>query len=205
MLTAAVPAGTRAQAVAPQSSSVLCLRPRPLASGCAHYVFFDAVGAVGIIRGSHPLGLGRTTDDLPSYGGGLIGAMSNVNGANAVGLSFELDYAFQGQGSVKAHWRRWRPSGASLEVAAGPMFGDVLIAGNGGDVRVRAKGATADVSVIGRHNLGVFVGTDYLNGAGRSSLGVHAGVRAEAKWALAATAAVGAVFLFSYWALGHGA
>ena len=47
-------------------------------------------------------------------------------------------------------------------------------------------GATMDVEFIERHGLGV-------HGGGRSSTGVHAGLRAESYWALLAGAAVGAL------------
>jgi len=57
------------------SQATLCASPKPRRDGCSSFVFFNAIGAVGIVRGTHlPLNT-QTDDDLPSYGGASLGYM----------------------------------------------------------------------------------------------------------------------------------
>jgi len=65
-------------------------------------------------------------------------------------------------------------------------------------VRVRAAGFTLDASAMESHGVGVLVGVDHINGAGRSATGLHAGTRLEAWPAVGATLLVGLAFLVTY-------
>jgi hypothetical protein len=176
------------------SQATLCPSPKPRRDGCSSFVFFNAIGAVGILRGTHPHLNTQTDDDLPSYGGASLGYMHAIDSGTSAGISGEIGYWVAGRFSMKAHVRHWFRNRTSLEAAAGPIAVDIFVPGNGGDERVRAHGATMDVAFIERHGLGFFAGSDIIRGGGRSSTGVHAGLRAESYWALLAGAAVGALY-----------
>ena len=185
------------------SQATLCSSPKPLRDGCSSFVFLNAIGAVGIVRGTHPNMNTQTDDDLPSYGAASVGYMLAIDSATSAGVSGELGYGLAGRFSVKAHVRHWFRNRASLEAATGPIAVDIFVPGNGGDERVRAQGVTVDVAAIERHGLGFFVGSDVIHGGGRTSTGVHAGLRAESYWALLAGAAVGALYGVLYIGLSH--
>jgi hypothetical protein len=174
--------------------ATLCASPKPRFDGCSSFVFFNAIGAVGVLRGTHPHLNTQTDDDLPSYLGASVGYMHALDSGTSAGVSGEIGYGISGRFSMKAHVRHWFRNRASLEAATGPIAVDIFVPGNGGDERVRAVGATMDVAFIEPHGLGFFAGSDMVRGGGRSSTGVHAGLRAESYWALLAGAAVGALY-----------
>jgi hypothetical protein len=197
MALGAAPVGVHAQARVP-THTVICLTPKPLTKGCSDFVFYDGVAVLGVARGAHDFEFGRTRDDLPSYAGGMIGYMRNVNPSVAVGGSVEVGAGLAGRASAKMHYRRWMPRGGSLDMGAGPLWVDVFQPGNGGDVRVRASGVTLDASAIEAHGVGLLAGVDHTRGGGRSSTGLHAGTRLEAWPAVGATLLVGLAFLLTY-------
>jgi hypothetical protein len=160
---------------------------------CRSFVFLDAVGAFGVVRASQAKGT-QTDDDLPSYGGGMLGFMVNADSSHSIGASAEYDYSFSGRGSVKAHWRRWLGNRSSFDVAAGPLAVDVFRRGNGGDQRVTVHGFTADIAFISRQGIGVYAGVDHIGVTQTPSAGFHVGARLESWWAMAAGGVTAALF-----------
>ena len=181
-----------------QHQSPLCYRPKPLAR-CSAFVFLDGAGALELAAG-HTLGQ-KTYHDLSTFGGGLVGVMRNTRSDQSVGLSAEYEYGTAARGSVKAHWRKWYSNGASLDASAGPMLADIFSPGNGGDQRVRAKGATADVALVNKGGIGLFVGVDQISGAGRTTRGLHSGIRTEGWFTVGAAVAALATFTAGGWIL----
>ena len=185
--------------LAAQHRSPLCYRPKPLTE-CTAFVFLDGAGALGLLSAPQTIGP-KTYHDPPAYGGALIGVMRNTRREQSVGLSAEYDYGAAARVSVKGHWRKWYANGTSLDASAGPMRADIFSPGNGGDQRIRAKGATADVAFVHRLGLGLFVGVDQISGSGRTSRGLHAGVRTEGWLTVAAAAGVLGAFTAGGWIL----
>jgi hypothetical protein len=178
----------------------MCFRPKPLAD-CRAFVFFDGVGAVGVLRMHHQLAPGLSVaDDFTPYGGGAVGFMTNVDPTHSLGLSLEFAVASEGNArwAAKGHWRRWSPNRTSLDVAAGPLVMDFTARDAAACEqcirRERGAGATASVSLIERHGLGAFAGADVARGAGRTSVGLHVGARLEGYSAAIAALAAGAGF-----------
>lgn len=177
-----------------EGQSTTCVSPKRLSDGCRTFVFFDGAGAAALIRGAHGNLRVDPAEDLPSYAGGLVGVMRNVDSVSAVGVSAEFDYAFTGRASLKTHYRRWLVGRTSVDLSAGPLLVDIFETEGRGDTRIRARGATADLAVVERHGLGLFVGADLIEGDHRSSTGLHVGARAEGAAAALAAAVVGGLF-----------
>lgn len=176
------------------SASRTCLSPKPLKKGCRDFVFLHDVGMLGIARGRHDTHANQN-EDFPGHAGVVIGYMRNVDSTHAVGGSFEFDYGLAGRMSFKAHYRTWLSSGSSFDAAAGPLVAEVFQAGNGGDERVKAFGVTADIAWILPWHFGPTAGLDVAHAPGRETFGVHAGLRLESGWAVAAAAAAGALYV----------
>jgi hypothetical protein len=177
----------------PVASQQACASPKPLSAGCRSFLFLDAVGSLGLARASKPRRT-QTDDDLPSFGGVMVGYGRNIDSATAIAVSGEFDYALAGRGSAKVHWRRWLANRSSIDLAAGPLAVDAFRPGNGGDERVRLTGVTAEAGFVTRFGLGAVAGVDKVYGAETPGTGVHVGIHAESYWAIAAIAVTGALY-----------
>ena len=182
------------------AASNLCFRPKSPRE-CENFVFLDAVGALPVLPSTHTLFPGRTVRDLAPFGGASVGFMHSASDASSIGLSIDGAVSGVGDGrvAVKAHWRRWYQTG-SMDVSAGPLAGDVTVlyplSGCATcEARRRTHGATAEVSLIERHGVGLMLGADVAKTGDRLSRDVHAGARLEAYPALAVAILTGIGFV----------
>jgi hypothetical protein len=210
-LLALVPGGLSAQQPGVCFSGVI----RPSCSG-----FFLFEGTAVASGGSGPITINTITPstagnitlehhirDLPSYFSGAVGYVHVVRTKTAVGPVAELGFSNTSElgnahrVAVTGRVRRWLGN-AVLDVGAGPLGVEVFTPSASGDCctdKVRAYGVTLETALTYRSLGGITLGADAIHGAGRTSTGLHAGVRVGSYGAVAAaavTAALGALILY---------
>lgn len=205
--------------LAQKPAESLCFSPRPL-SECERFLFFDAALVAGLLRAPHELrptnvqaGItfsNRNVEDLSHYGAGIIGFMSNRDSTHAVGGSIEFGYDGEHPRiSAKLHRRTWFTDRRSLDLSFGPKAVEVVGLDDGPTaqcigcaIRTWSYGVTGDMVVTERHGFGLLLGTDLIQGGGRTSAGIHAGTRMESYTAVAATILAGVLGVAAYYIVG---
>ena len=154
-----------------------------------------------------PFVLVHRIHDLPSYFSGALGYVHVVNSNTAIGPVAELGFANTSElgnahrVAVTGRFRRWLGN-TVLDVGAGPLGVEVFTPSRSGDCctdKVTAYGATLETAVTYKGLAGITLGADAIHGAGRTSAGLHAGLRVGSYGAVASavvTAALGALVLY---------
>jgi hypothetical protein len=154
-----------------------------------------------------PFILVHRIQDLPSYFSGALGYVQVIGTNTAFGPVAELGFSNTSElgnahrVAVTGRFRRWMGN-AVLDVGAGPLGVEVFTPSRNGDCctdRVRAYGATLETALSFRGLAGITVGADAIHGGGRTTAGLHAGVRVGSYGAVGAaviTAALGAFVLY---------
>jgi hypothetical protein len=154
-----------------------------------------------------PIILVHRIHDLPSYFSGALGYVHVIGANTAVGPVAELGFSNTSElgnahrFAVTGRVRHWLGS-AVLDVGAGPLGVEVFTPSASGDCctdKVNAYGVTLETALTYRSLGGVTLGADAIHGAGRTSTGLHAGVRVGSYGAVAAavvTAALGALIAY---------
>ena len=146
--------------------------------------------------------------DLPGYFSGALGYVHVVGPATALGAVAELGFnstselgnAHRVAATVRV--RRWLGN-AVLDVGAGPLRTEVFTPSRDACCtdKVRAYGATLETALTYRSLGGITIGADAIHGAGRTSTGLHAGVRVGSYGAVAAAVVTAALGALVYYAL----
>jgi len=212
-LLAATPATLNAQTprvcfsgvVRPACSGFLLFEGNAVASGGSSEFTLNTT----VPTTTGPIILAHRIRDLPGYYSGSLGYVHVVGSKTAVGAVAELGFsntselgnAHRVAGTVRV--RRWLGD-AVLDVGAGPLGVEVFTASRSGDCctdKVKAYGATIETALTYRSLAGVTLGADLVRGAGRTSTGVHAGVRVGSYGAVAAAVITAALGALAYYAL----
>ncbi|HTE47457.1 MAG TPA: hypothetical protein VK636_19605 [Gemmatimonadaceae bacterium] len=208
--------GAQAQSPACFSGSI---RPQ-----CSGFILFEGSAVISRGGGEHtsttvvpippgnggPITLVNHFHDLPSFYSGALGYVRVVGTRSAIGAVAELGFSNTSdlgnahRVALTARARR-QFTNLALDVGAGPVGVQVFEARNGSCCtdRTIAYGATAETAVMYRGYLGLTAGADFINGAGRSSGAVHAGVRVGSYGAIAAAIATAAIGAVGFWGLSH--
>ena len=163
--------------------------------------------------GSGPIILPHHIHDLPSYFSGALGYVHAIGAKTAVGPVAELGFSNTSElgnahrVAVTARVRHWLGRGSAvLDVGAGPLGVEVFTPSVNGDCctdKVKAYGVTLETALTYRSLGGITVGADAIHGAGRTSTGLHAGVRVGSYGAVAAAAVTAALGAFVAYGLSH--
>ena len=149
--------------------------------------------------------------DLPGYFSGAFGYVHVVGPATAVGAVAELGFSNTSElgnahrVAATVRVRRWLGN-AVLDVGAGPLGAEVFIPSRTGDCctdKTRAYGATLETALTYKSLGGITIGADAIHGAGRTSTGLHAGVRVGSYGAVAAAVVTAALGALAYYALSN--
>ena len=192
---------------------------RPACSG-----FFFLEGTAAASGGSSEFTINTTTPsttgpiilahhmrDLPSYVSGALGYVHVVNSNTAVGAVGELGFANSSElgnthrFAATVRVRRWLGA-VVLDVGAGPLGVEVLTLSPYGDCctdKVRSYGATLETALSYKGWAGLTLGVDAIHGAGRTSTGLHAGVRVGSYGAVATAVVTAALGAFVWYGLAH--
>jgi hypothetical protein len=191
----------------------------PIRPGCSGFVLFEASAAAA--RGGTdrrapfdvPLSDGTTITsfvhyrDLPGYYSGSLGYVRVVDPRTAIGAVGELGFSNTSdvgnarRFALTGRWRR-QVGDWSVDAGAGPLVAQVFAASNACCVeRKLAYGGTLETAVLFRGYVGATAGADLINGAGRTSAGVHAGVRVGSYGAVITSAIAAAATGILWWGL----
>lgn len=149
--------------------------------------------------------------DLPSYYSGAVGYVHVIGTNTAIGPVAELGFSNTSElgnahrVAVTGRVRRWLGN-AVLDVGAGPLGVEVFTPSASGDCctdKVRAYGVTLETALTYRSLGGITLGADAIHGAGRTSTGLHAGVRVGSYGAVAAAVVTAALGAFVFYGLSH--
>lgn len=187
---------------------------------CSGFVLFEGTAVAS--GGSSELTLNTTVPtttgniilvhhvrDLPGYYSGALGYVHVVAPTTAIGAVAELGFSNTSElgnahrVAITARARRWLGN-AVLDVGAGPLGVEVFVPSTSGGCctdKVRAYGATLETSLTYRGLGGITIGADAVHGAGRTSTGLHAGVRVGSYGAVAAAVVTAALGALVYYAL----
>ena len=190
---------------------------------CSGFVLFEGTAAAS--GGSSAFTINTTTapvggtilvhriHDLPSYFSGALGYVHVVGSNTAVGAVGELGFSNTSElgnahrFAATARVRRWLGSGGGvLDVGAGPLGVEVFTPSRNGDCctdRVRAYGATLEAALTYKGLAGITIGADAIHGGGRTSTGLHAGVRVGSYGAVATAVVTAALGAFVWYGLAH--
>lgn len=196
----------------------------PIRPQCAGFIVFEGSAVISRGGGEHtstlvvpippgnggPITIVNHFHDLPSFYSGSLGYVHVVGMRSAIGAVAELGFSNTSdlgnahRVAITARARR-QFANVALDVGAGPLGVQVFEAGITSCCtdRTIAYGGTVETAVMYRGYLGVTAGADFINGAGRRSQAVHAGVRVGSYGAVAAAIATAAIGAFGYWALSH--
>jgi hypothetical protein len=149
--------------------------------------------------------------DLPSYFSGALGYVHVIGTSTAVGPVLELGFSNTSElgnahrVAVTGRVRRWLGN-AVLDLGAGPLGVEVFTPSTSGSCctdRVRAYGATLETALTYKSLGGITLGADAIHGAGRTSTGLHGGVRVGSYGAVAAAVVTAALGAFVLYGLSH--
>jgi hypothetical protein len=199
----------------------LCFKG-PIRPQCSGFLIFE--GSAAVARGGTderapfqvPIGNGNTLTsfvhyrDLPGYYSGSLGYLRVMDPRTAIGAVGELGFSNTSdvgnarRFALTGRWRR-QLSNFSFDAGAGPLFAQVFSApANGCCVeRKLGYGGTVETALLYRGYAGLTAGADVINGAGRTSAGVHAGVRVGSYGAVAASAVTGLLMGVLWWAIAN--
>lgn len=188
---------------------------------CSGFVLFEGTA---VASGSSAMTLNTTTPtttgnivlehhirDLPSYFGGALGYVHVVGTKTAIGPVVELGFSNTSElgnahrVAVTGRFRRWLGN-AVLDVGAGPLGVEVFTPSVRGDCcsdKVNAYGLTLETALTYKSLGGLTLGADAIHGAGRTSTGVHAGVRVGSYGAVATAVVSAALGAFVLYGLSH--
>lgn len=194
----------------------------PIRPECSGFVLFEASAAAA--RGGTdqrapfdvPLADGTTLTsfvhyrDLPGYYSGSLGYVRVVDPRTAIGAVGELGFSNTSdvgnarRFALTGRWRRQFPNW-SVDAGAGPLVAQVFAARSNGCCveRTMAYGGTLETAVLYRGYVGLTAGADLINGAGRTSGALHAGVRVGSYGAVVVSTIAAAVAGFYWWGLAH--
>jgi hypothetical protein len=192
----------------------------PIRPACSGFVLFEASAAAargGTDRNAPfdvPLGNGGTTTsnvharDLPGYYSGSLGYVRVVDPRTAIGVVGELGISNTANAgdlarfAVKGRWRRQLGTW-SFDADAGPLVAQVLNVPRQGCCfgQANAYGGTMETALLYRGYGGVMAGADLIHGAGRTSGGLHAGLRVSSYTTVIAAAAAGALIGVVWWGM----
>jgi len=194
----------------------------PIRPDCSGFVIFE--GSAAAARGGTdrrtafevPLANGGTISsfvhyrDLPGYYSGSLGYVRVVDPRTAIGAVGELGFSNTSdvgnarRFALTGRWRRQLPNW-SFDAGAGPLVAQVFqVASNSCCVeRTLAYGGTVETALLYRGYVGLTAGADLINGAGRTSGALHAGVRVGSYGAVIASTIAGALTGLLWWGLAH--
>jgi hypothetical protein len=208
---------------AARSQSPACFNG-PIRPQCSGFILFEGSAVISRGGGEHsstlvvpippgnggPITIVNHFHDLPSFYSGALGYVHVVGMRSAIGAVAELGFSNTSdlgnahRVAITARARR-QFTNAAVDVGAGPLGVQVFEAGTSSCCtdRTIAYGGTVETAVMYRGYVGLTAGADFINGAGRSSRAVHAGIRVGSYGAIAAAIATAAIGAFGYWALSH--
>lgn len=139
--------------------------------------------------------------DLPGYYSGSLGYVRVIDPRTAIGAVGELGLTTSSEAgdtqrlALTGRWRRQLPNW-TLDAGAGPLLTQVFDAPSRTCCagQTMAYGGTAETALLYRGQIGLTAGADLIHGAGRTSGGLHAGVRVGSYSSVVA-AAIGAGLL----------
>jgi hypothetical protein len=188
---------------------------------CSGFVLFEGTAAAS--GGSSEFTINTTTapvggsvlvhriHDLSSYYSGALGYVHVVGSATAIGAVAELGFSNTSElgnahrFAATARVRRW-VGDAVLDVGAGPLGVEVFTASPNGNCctdKVRAYGGTLETALTYKSLVGIALGADAIHGGGRTSAGLHAGVRVGSYGAVATAVVTAALGAFVWYGLSH--
>ena len=189
---------------------------------CSGFVLFE--GSAVASAGSSEFTINTTTPtttgpfvlvhrihDLPSYFSGALGYVHVVNKNTAIGPVAELGFSNTSElgnahrVAVTGRYRRWLGD-AVFDIGAGPLGVEVFTPSRNGDCctdKVTAYGATLETAFTYKGLAGITLGADAIHGAGRTSAGLHAGVRVGSYGAVASAVVIAALGAFVWYGLSH--
>jgi hypothetical protein len=194
--------------IRPACSSFVLFEGTAVASGGSSEFTINTIipTTTGIIAFAHRV------RDLPGYYSGALGFVHVVGPATAVGAVAELGFSNTSElgnahrFAATARVRRWLGD-AVLDIGAGPLGVEVFTPSrSGGDCctdKVKAYGATLETALTYKSLGGITIGADAIHGAGRTSTGLHAGVRVGSYGAVAAAVVTAALGALVYYALSN--
>ncbi len=147
--------------------------------------------------------------DLPGYYSGALGYVHVVGATTAIGAVAELGFSNTSElgnahrVAATARVRRWLGN-AVLDMGAGPLGVEVFTPSANSDCcsdKVKAYGVTLETALTYKSLGGLTLGVDAVHGAGRTSTGLHAGVRVGSYGAVAAAVVTAALGALVYYAL----
>jgi hypothetical protein len=196
----------------------------PIRPSCSGFIVFEGSAVISRGGGEHtstvvvpispgnggPITIVNHFHDLPSFYSGALGYVRVVGTRSAIGAVAELGFSNTSdlgnahRVALTARARR-QFTNLALDVGAGPIGVQVFEAGSASCCtdRTIAYGGTMETALMYRGYLGLTAGADFINGAGRSSGAVHAGVRVGSYGAVAAAIATAAIGAVGAWALSH--
>ena len=158
-----------------------------------------------------PIILAHHIRDLTSYYSGALGYIHVVGAKTAIGPVVELGFSNTSElgnahrVAVTGRMRRWFGD-AVLDVGAGPLGVEVFTLSRRGDCctdKVKSYGATLEAALTYKGLAGVTLGADAIHGAGRTSTGLHAGVRVGSYGAVATAVVTAALGALVWYGLAH--
>lgn len=158
-----------------------------------------------------PIVLAHHIRDLPGYYSGALGYVHMIGTKTAIGPVAELGFSNTSElgnahrVAVTGRVRRWLGD-AVLDIGAGPLGAEVFTPSPSGNCctdKVRAYGATLETALTYRGLAGITLGADAIHGAGRTSTGLHAGVRVGSYGAVATAVVTAALGALVWYGLAH--
>ncbi len=190
--------------------------------GCSGFFLFE--GNASAVAGSSEFTINTTTPtttgpfvlvhrihDLPSYFSGSLGYVHVVGKNIAIGPVAELGFSNTSElgnahrVAVTGRVRRWLGD-AVVDVGAGPLGVEVFAPSTNGDCctdKVRAYGATLETALTYKDLIGFTLGADAIHGPGRTSAGLHAGIRVGSYGAVATAVVTAALGALVWYGLAH--
>jgi hypothetical protein len=222
-IVAAIVAAIAGSVSVAHAQSAVCFNG-PIRPRCSGFVLFEGSAVVSRGGGDHtstlvapvppgsggPIILVNHFHDLPSFYSGSLGYVHVVGTRTAVGAVAELGFSNTSdlgnahRVAITARARR-QFTNAALDVGAGLLGVQVFREGTTSCCtdRTIAYGMTAETAVMYRGYAGLTAGADLINGAGRTSAAVHAGVRVGSYGAVVSAIVTAAIGAYGYWGLSH--
>jgi hypothetical protein len=213
-MLASLPAGLIAQqqgvcfkgVIRPSCSGFFLFEGTAVASGSSAFTINTTTPTT-----TGPLVLAHHITDLPSFYSGALGYVHVVGSETAIGPVAELGFSNTSElgnahrVAVTGRVRRWMGN-TVIDVGAGPLGVEVFTPSRNGDCctdKVTAYGATLESALTYKGLVGVTLGADAIHGAGRTSTGIHAGVRVGSYGAVATAVVTAALGAFVWYGLAH--
>jgi hypothetical protein len=206
-LSAQTPGVCFSGVVRPSCSGFVLFEGTAVASGGSSAITINTI--VPSTTGS--ITLTHRVRDLPGYFSGALGYVHVVDTKTAVGPVAELGFSNTSElgnahrVALTGRVRRWLGN-TVLDVGGGPLGVEVFAPSASGDCctdKVKAYGATVEMALTYKSLGGVTLGADAIHGAGRTSAGLHAGVRVGSYGAVAAAVVTAALGALVYYALSN--